>query len=74
MLGMAWSVCPWISPESTGRRCGTGKQRFAEPGVDGLLASTSYSSSSSGRIELRLRGDLAAVNVRWSTGAVTLER
>jgi general secretion pathway protein H len=31
-------------------------------------------SSSGGRIELRLRGDRAAVNVRWSTGTVTLER
>jgi general secretion pathway protein H len=31
-------------------------------------------SSSGGRIELRLRGDRAVVNVRWSTGVVTLER
>jgi general secretion pathway protein H len=30
-------------------------------------------SSTGGRIELRLLGDRAAVNVRWSTGAVTLE-
>jgi hypothetical protein len=31
-------------------------------------------SSTGGRIELRLLGNRAAVNVRWSTGAVTLER
>jgi general secretion pathway protein H len=31
-------------------------------------------SSTGGRIELRLLGDRAAVNVRWSTGAVTLDR
>jgi general secretion pathway protein H len=31
-------------------------------------------SSTGGRIEIRLLGDRAAVNVRWSTGAVTLER
>jgi general secretion pathway protein H len=31
-------------------------------------------SSTGGRIELELLGDRAAVNVWWSTGAVTLER
>jgi general secretion pathway protein H len=31
-------------------------------------------SSTGGRIELRLLGDRVAVNVRWSSGAVTLER
>lgn len=31
-------------------------------------------SSTGGRIELELLGDRAAVNVRWSTGAVMLER
>lgn len=31
-------------------------------------------SSTGGRIELELLGDRAAVNIRWSTGAVTLER
>ena len=31
-------------------------------------------SSTGGRIGLRLLGDRAAVNVRWSTGAVTLDR
>lgn len=31
-------------------------------------------SSTGGRIELGLLGDRAAVNVRWSTGAVALER
>jgi general secretion pathway protein H len=31
-------------------------------------------SSTGGRIELELLGDRAAINIRWSTGAVTLER
>jgi len=31
-------------------------------------------SSTGGRIELKLLGDRAAINVQWATGAVTLER
>ena len=31
-------------------------------------------SSTGGRIELKLLGDRAAINVQWSTGAVTVER
>jgi general secretion pathway protein H len=31
-------------------------------------------SSTGGRIELKLLGDRAAINVQWATGAVTVER
>lgn len=42
---------------------GTGGIRFFPDG-----------SSTGGRVELELLGDRAAVNIRWATGAVTLER